>query len=134
MEYILCSFVALIICQIIKFLVEFAKTGKPNYRRLMAGSGGMPSAHASFTSAASMLIYFEEGFSAIFAFSFIVTLVISYDAMGVRNESSKHAKALNELFKNPKKFKEQIGHEPIEVIAGLVLGSVVAYIFSKFVV
>lgn len=140
--YIICPAVALIICQIIKFGVESFNNKKLNFERLFNGSGGMPSSHTTFSVALTMLIGYKLGFeSPLFAISLIFTCITSYDALGVRFESGKQAVAINLIFdsiikgdtkKGFKKLKEQLGHEPLEVFAGILLGTVVASLFSIF--
>ncbi len=130
MEYIICSFVTLFMCQIIKFIIESIKDKKLKIRRLIGGSGGMPSSHSSFTTSLTTLLGLKLGVnSPIFAVAFIFTLITSYDAMGVRLESGRHAEALNIILNDENKFKEKIGHEPLEVIGGVVVGFIVAFTF-----
>lgn len=138
--YLVCPFVTLIVCQIIKFTVESLETRKLNFARLINGCGGMPSSHTSFSSSITMLIGFNLGFdSPLFAACLIFTFIISYDAMGLRYESGKQAEAINLIFDSfirgkPKKgfirLKEQLGHKPLEVLVGLVLGTVMALLFT----
>lgn len=134
--YLICSFSSLIICQLIKFLVELIKYKKINIYRLFNGSGGIPSTHTTFISSITMLIGFKQGFDTpIFAVTFIISLIIAYDGMGVRLETEKQAKAINELGKIEKvnfKLKDKVGHQPIEIIVGYLLGTIMAFIFSTF--
>jgi len=138
-KYIVCPFLALIICQVIKFSIESIKNKKIDIGRLFNGSGGMPSTHTTFSTALTMLIGYEEGFDTpIFAVALIFTCITSYDALGVRWESGKQAEVINiiwsELMKGNKKafrkLKEQLGHQPLEVLVGALLGVVVSSIFS----
>ena len=138
--YIICPFTALIICQLLKFLGETIKTKKINIARLFNGAGGMPSTHTTFSVSLTTLIGYEQGFdSVIFAVALIFTCITSYDALGVRWESGKQAHAINQIFDavmkgHPKKafihLKEQLGHEPLEVFVGILLGVIVASIFT----
>ena len=134
--YIICPFVALITCQIIKFIIESIQSKKFEIKRLISGSGGMPSTHSSFSSSLTTLIGLKLGLdNPIFAVSFVFTLITSYDAMGVRFESGRHAKALNYILgKNDsfETFKEKLGHEPLEVITGIAVGIIVGTIMSIF--
>ena len=92
--YIICPFIAIIICQLIKFLVEIIKYNKVNIYRLFNGNGGIPSTHTTFISSITMLIGFKQGFDTpLFALAFIVSLIIAYDGMGVRLETEKQAKS-----------------------------------------
>lgn len=140
--YLICPISTLIICQILKFTFESIKYKKLNWARLFNGAGGMPSTHTSFSSSLTMFIGYTIGFNTpLFAIAFVFTCIISYDAMGLRFESGKQAEAINmildEMFKmKPKKtfkrLKEQLGHKPLEVLMGFVLGSVVSFIFYLY--
>ena len=135
--YIIVPFTTIIICQILKFFVEAIITKKFNIYRLINGAGGMPSSHSSFVTSLTTIIGLTEGFdSAHFAICLIISLVVMYDAMGVRYETGKQAEVLNVLVKGHKTFKEKtillkekVGHLPIEVFCGCLLGIVVALIF-----
>ena len=63
-QYLICPFVTLIICQLIKFTFESIRDKKLHLGRLFNGTGGMPSSHASFSSSVTMLIGYTEGFSS----------------------------------------------------------------------
>lgn len=141
--YLICPFVTLIVCQIIKFTIESIECRKLKWARLINGCGGMPSSHTSFSSSITALIGLANGFdSPLFAACLIFTFIISYDAMGLRWESGKQAEAINLIFdsfikgktkKGFSRLKEQLGHKPLEVIAGMILGISSALIFvTKF--
>lgn len=138
-KFIIVPFIALIICQIIKFVVETIVTKKINILRLFNGAGGMPSSHTTFSVTLTMLLGYELGFdSPIFAVALIFTCITSYDALGVRYESGKQAEAINIIWKELmkgnkkeyKKLKEQLGHQPLEVLVGALLGVIVSSIFT----
>ena len=110
------------LAQVLKTLLDFC-----------LGSGGMPSSHSatvcSLTTAAGICC--GVGSSA-FAISFVLAMVVMYDAMGVRRETGKQAKLLNFIMlENPlklngeilqEKLKEYVGHTPLQVVAGAILG------------
>lgn len=135
--YLICPFTALIICQVIKFTIESIKYKRLDFDRLFNGTGGMPSTHTTFSSSLTMLIGYKLGFdNPIFAISLIFTLITSYDALGIRYESGKQAEAINYLLKGRvgfQKLKEQLGHKPLEVFVGLLLGTFVAFVFNYVV-
>lgn len=136
--YLIIPVVTLIICQIIKFVVESIESGSLEWARLFNGSGGMPSSHTSFSSSLTTYIGYTVGVaSPMFAIALIFTMIISYDSMGVRLESGKQANAINLIAENffkgkekkaYKKLKEELGHEPLEVVMGVVLGFIVGTI------
>lgn len=140
--YLICPFTALVICQIIKFTIDAIKTKKYNWSRLFHGSGGMPSSHTTFSSSITMLVGYTLGFDTpIFAVALIFMLIIAYDSMGLRLESEKQAQAINMMFekfekgkwkKGYHKLKEELGHQPLEVLFGLLLGTVCALTFYIF--
>ena len=125
--YLICSLLTLFMCQFIKSIIYIIKNKKFNFL-IVISSGGFPSAHASFITSITTLIGLKEGFnSSIFALALVFTLITCYDAINVRYESGRHAKVLNEKFNL--KMKVNIGHQLIEVIAGVILGIIVATIF-----
>lgn len=94
----------------------------------IVGTGGMPSSHSSFTMALSFSVGKYHGFdSPLFAVALIFSFVTMYDAQGIRRAAGKHAEILNDLIQEHKmpdigELKELLGHTPLEVAAGAVLG------------
>ena len=139
--YIVVPFTTIITCQIIKFFVEAIITKKFNLYRLLNGAGGMPSSHSSVVTSLTTIIGLTKGFDSVyFAICLIFSLVVMYDAMGVRYETGKQAEILNVLVKGIKTFKEKtillkekVGHMPVEVFCGFVLGILVASVFYYFI-
>ncbi len=139
-KFLLVPFLTLLICQITKFTMESIVQKKLLWGRLFNGAGGMPSSHASFSSSLTAMLGLNLGFdSPIFALAVIFTLIVSYDAMGLRMESGLQAKAINKIYdemfkdKGMKKLKEKIGHKPQEVFAGIILGTLSAIFFTYIV-
>ncbi|MDO4330145.1 MAG: divergent PAP2 family protein [Lachnospiraceae bacterium] len=120
------------VAQVLKTIIDCVLNKSFNAERLF-GSGGMPSSHSatvcSLTVAAGLCFGLE---SFEFAVSFVLAMIVMYDAMGVRRETGKQAKLLNSiLLENPLKLsaevlqerlKEYVGHTPLQVFAGAVLG------------
>lgn len=104
----------------------------------MIGSGGMPSSHSSFVVSLACAVGFTEGFaSTAFAISVCIALVVMYDAAGVRRAAGQQAKILNQMIElwekgdfssNEKRLKELLGHTPLEVLGGALLGFIIAVI------
>ncbi|MFA5658129.1 MAG: divergent PAP2 family protein [Oscillospiraceae bacterium] len=145
-NYVLFSaFLAWFSAQFLKTIIYYFANNVLRLER-MIGSGGMPSAHSATVCAAAAAVFRRFGFSAPeFAVMFIVTIIVMYDAMGVRREAGNHAKEINRLnrlleannitdpkkkekTKERKELKEFIGHLPHEVIGGAVLGIIIAII------
>lgn len=135
--------VAWAIAQIIKTIIDFLVNGKINFERLV-GSGGMPSCHSATVSSLatiSLLIYGAGSFE--FAVTAMLAIIVMYDARGVRRETGTQAVIINEImeylsnplddrYKDPQfsqeKLKEFIGHTPLQVICGAILGISVALV------
>ena len=138
--YLMCPITTLIICQIIKFILESYDSKKLKWGRLFNGSGGMPSSHTSLTFSITFLIGLKLGFeSPLFAIPLVYSLITAYDAMGLRRESGRQAAIINqildELFSKESKtgiihLKEQVGHQPLEVLAGIILGIGMSFLLS----
>lgn len=129
------------VAQIIKIIIDCITNRKIDLALIMS-SGGMPSSHSSFVTSITMYVGFTQGFdSVIFALCFAFSMVVMYDAAGVRRAAGKQAKILNLILENAEnigvkideKLKELLGHSPIEVFAGAVLGICIAIIFYKFI-
>ena len=123
--------------QILKTLIHAVVNGTLDIHRLF-GDGGMPSGHSATVTAMAATAGLEYGLdSPIFAVSAILAIIVMHDAMGVRREAGKHAKALNDLLKTVSsdlepevKLKEFLGHTPLQVCSGALLGLVVALILG----
>jgi acid phosphatase family membrane protein YuiD len=126
------------------FLAQFIKifTIKPYSITNIIGSGGFPSSHSSFVATLTTLIGLKYGFkSDLFAIVFIFSLIVTYDASGVRRAVGEQANVLNKLIehlnvknidRNPQLLKEDlkelIGHTPFEVFSGVLFGILIALI------
>lgn len=119
-----------IISQIIKFIIESIKYKKILFNRLINGSGGLPSSHATLVSSLTSLMYLNYGYSEYFVISLVFSLIILYDAIGVRYEVGKHARILNELNSSSKPLKELIGHTLFEVLCGIILGCLISFLLN----
>lgn len=128
-----------LVAQILKTLIHMAFTREFVAERLV-GSGGMPSSHSSTVCALAAAACYEHGASSFeFAIALILAIIVMYDAMGVRLETGKQAKLLNDMIQTFEamgrnelsphdKLKEFVGHTPLQVLAGAVLGIIIAAI------
>ena len=98
----------------------------------------MPSSHSAVVMALATLIGKTEGFdSTMFALSIIFAFVVMYDAAGVRRAAGKQAQLLNKLVETPgltglqvsEKLVEVLGHTPLQVLVGAIIGIIVGCIF-----
>lgn len=141
-EILISALVGWTVAQILKTMLDFALNRSFSAERLV-GSGGMPSSHAAtvcgLTTSAGLCYgvgYFE------FAICFVLASVVMYDAIGVRQETGKQAKLLNIIMEQDffkldneqfqKKLKEFVGHTPLQVFAGAVLGILLALLMHQF--
>ena len=128
------------ITQSIKVIVGIFVEKRFNFRWFV-GTGGMPSSHASGATALATTCGLELGFdSVVFGFASVFALVTMFDAQGVRRSAGQQAAILNKIMDDmywEGKFRagrlmEFIGHTPLQVIIGGILGVVLACIFHQF--
>lgn len=141
--YLITPLVAWLISQTLKIMFQRIEEGERKFRwDLLIRSGGMPSAHSASTASLATLVGIENGFdSALFAIAAVFTLVVMYDARGVRYASGKQASYLNLLLnlmrdeihsdEELEVLKTEIGHSTMQVLAGLVVGITVAIVMAK---
>jgi acid phosphatase family membrane protein YuiD len=119
------------VAQFLKFITDLIRNKRLSFYVLILSTGGMPSSHTSFATAAMTAIGFKEGFgTSVFALSVVICLVVMVDAAGIRRAAGEQAAVLNMLIENlndplisiDQKLKELLGHTPIEVGAGAILG------------
>lgn len=123
------------IAQAIKVVTVLITEKKFDFSRFV-GSGGMPSSHSAFVTGLATAVGFSCGFlSELFSVSAVLALIVMYDAAGVRRAAGEQAKILNILieewgsqnYKNTEvRLKELLGHTPMQVIAGAMLGIAIA--------
>lgn len=130
------AFAAWFIAQILKIFFVYIDEKRFDITRIV-GSGGMPSSHSSFVTALMVSVGKECGFdSSQFAISTVLAFIVMYDAAGVRRAAGKQAKILNTIIKDmhetgtikEEKLKELIGHTPVEVLAGALVGIITAVV------
>ena len=88
----------------------------------------MPSTHSALVSSISTIIYLDFGISPLFAVTLVFSLIVIYDSMGIRYESGKQAEVINDMAGT--NLQEKIGHKPIEVFVGTLLGLIFSLIVS----
>ena len=131
---LMAGLIAWLLAQIIKMPLDYLYSRKWNWALLLT-TGGMPSSHSSLLTATSLGIGLYHGFdNPVFAIAVAITMVVVYDAAGVRRQAGIHAQRINVLFNellhghmlNEKDLREVLGHTPWEVIGGILLGLIVA--------
>ena len=132
------------VAQVLKTVIHFIIYKKFDISRLV-GDGGMPSGHsATVTSiAVAAALYYGTG-SFEFAVAAILAIIVCHDAMGVRLETGKQAIVINDLVKafnilsdqdlsEEVKLKEFVGHTPIQVLAGILIGVLNALVMHYWI-
>ena len=128
-EILTVSLLGWFVAQVLKTIINFILLGKFQLER-MWGDGGMPSAHSATVC------------SSIFAVASVVAIITMHDAMGVRHETGEQAKVLNQMieqwidiseqnspFLQNMHLKEMVGHTPLQVVAGVLVGVAVGLLY-----
>ncbi len=136
-QVLLVAVAACLIAQVLKLAFELVKNGKINVRVLVE-TGGMPSSHSALVTALATGVGQTIGWaSPEFAIAVVFAGIVMYDAAGVRQAAGKQARVLNqiidEFFEGDHKFsedrlKELLGHTPVQVIVGSILGVLISWI------
>ena len=129
------TMVSWLLAQSIKLIIDKIRYREVDFTRIV-GAGGMPSSHSAFVTSLATSIAFQNGLdSTEFALAFSLAAIVMYDAAGVRRSAGKQAQVLNKIVHDlyskehtikKDRLKELIGHSPVEVFAGAVLGILVA--------
>ena len=129
LTYLLTPFIAWLTAGCLKFLINSIRAKKLAFG--LIGYGGLPSNHSAIVSSMATLIALKEGihhpaFGVAITLSFIVIL----DASSLRRQVGKHATVINKLATNISSghsyLRERMGHTPIEILAGVLTGVLVA--------
>ncbi|MGE5576364.1 MAG: divergent PAP2 family protein [Syntrophothermus sp.] len=128
------SLLAWLLAQGLKGIHSVIKERRLNFRRFV-GAGGMPSSHSAFVTSLATAIGLTEGWeTTTTALAIVFAFIVMYDASGVRRAAGKQAQVLNKIVDEfyqeghvrEDRLKELLGHTPVEVIAGALLGIVMA--------
>ena len=132
-----CAVLSWAVAQFLKVLIDFWLEKKIDWHRAF-GMGGMPSSHSAFVFSLALTVGLHEGFgSTAFALAFALAVIVIYDAMGVRRETGRQGAVLNQIITEvmvegkpitEQQLKELVGHSPLEVAGGLIVGMVVVLI------
>ncbi len=136
--YLLAGLTAWFLAQVLKTILYAVINKKLDLGRMM-GDGGMPSGHSATVTSMTVLIGLARGFGTVeFAVSCILAVIVCHDATGVRRETEKQTYLIDELLKAfseltedrlPEvKLKKFVGHTPVQVLAGIILGIITAVV------
>lgn len=140
---LICALLGWCVAQVLKTLIHLFFTKQFVAERLV-GSGGMPSSHSATVCALATATCCQYGPGSFeFAVTLIFAIIVMYDAMGVRRETGIQARILNEMLAvfadmgsdmSPQdKLKEFVGHTPLQVLIGAILGISIAIIMQVMV-
>lgn len=130
------TLVSWLIAQALKVTLGVIREKKFDFRWFV-GTGGMPSSHAAGVSCLATAVGLEYGFDSVyFAIALVFTLVVMFDAQGVRRSTGKQARILNKIMEDiywkgkirENQLRELIGHTQVEVIVGSLLGILIAFL------
>jgi acid phosphatase family membrane protein YuiD len=135
---LIASFWGWLVAQMLKTIIYVIVNKNFNPERLM-GDGGMPSSHSATVMAlVTSTWYFYGAGSFEFAISGVLALIVMHDAMGVRRETGIQAKVINNMMEwlqelngdinVEEKLKEFVGHTPLQVLFGAILGIIVGLV------
>lgn len=127
--YLIVVVITVLINKVIKLFLAIMHKEKLSLR-VFTRSGDMPSDHSGIVSSVTTMIGLLNGFdSPVFALSFCVAILMMYDAMHVRLSAGEQGLALNRLLEKKKEntIDVHLGHEPVEVYVGCIIGVAVAF-------
>jgi len=121
---IIIPFIAILSAEIVKVSIDLITK---RHKARFINPGGMPSGHSAFVGSLVTVAAYREGIDSIlFMIAAVVALIVMYDAVNLRNETGKHAKAINKYHKT--KLEESLGHTELEVVVGALFGSGLSFI------
>jgi len=119
--------VVMILCEVAKVGVESVRAKEFAFDHFFH-SGGFPSSHSAFVASLLIVVWRKMGLESVeFAISAVFAVIIWYDAMSSRREIGLQAEVLNRLQRR-KHFQTRVGHSFVEVIGGIVFGSIVTWV------
>ena len=139
---LLVTLLAWIVAQSIKVTIGVVRQKKFDFRWFV-GTGGMPSSHAAGASCLASSVGFEFGFDSVyFALAASFAIVVMFDAQGVRRATGRQARILNKITDDiywqgkmhEGRLRELIGHTPMEVVAGFLLGTIISLLMRNWLI
>jgi acid phosphatase family membrane protein YuiD len=131
---LIAGLIAWALAQVIKIPLDYLRTRRWNWALLFT-TGGMPSSHSALVTSTTLAVGLYYGFDhPTFALGVAITMIVTYDAAGVRQQAGIHAQRINVIFEellrghpiNERDLRVVLGHTPLEVVGGILLGLVVA--------
>jgi uncharacterized protein len=135
---LIAALTSMLVAQVIKIIYSLFKNKNLCLKQAFV-SGGMPSSHSAMVISLTVAVGLQAGWtSTLFSICVVFSLVVLYDAAGVRRAVGNQAAVLNQIIDDvvahgkfkPQKMQELLGHTPIEVIVGVILGAIVAFVLN----
>jgi acid phosphatase family membrane protein YuiD len=126
--------------QLYKLLADWIQTGRLNWR-VLGAPGGMPSSHSAMVTSLATVCGYQNGLdSTAFAIAAVLAMIVMYDARGVRQQSGKQARVINQIVQTlftghpitDEELKELVGHTTIQVVVGGIIGIVYSLVYLYF--
>ncbi|CAL2249355.1 unnamed protein product [Prunus armeniaca] len=137
---LIAAFLACALAQFLKLFTSWYKERRWDSKRML-DSGGMPSSHSATVTALAVAIGLQDGVGGpAFAIALVLACIVMYDASGVRLHAGRQAELLNQIvyelppehpLSSVRPLRDSLGHTPLQVVAGAVLGCIVAYLMSN---
>jgi uncharacterized protein len=136
-DVLICALISWQLAQILKIPFHYWRTQKLEWH-LYFNPGGMPSSHAALMISTTLAIALFHGFDTpLFALAVAISMIVLYDAAGVRRQAGMHAQKINQIIQellqghpiSEDQLKEVLGHSPLEVVGGTILGLVVPLVY-----
>jgi hypothetical protein len=128
---------AWLVAQALKMVIQYFRAGKLDWK-LLVETGGMPSSHSSFVASMTVCVGLSAGWqSPAFMVALGFAIITMHDAAGLRMAAGRQAALLNQIVESlyegrkakPPRMKELLGHSPLQVLSGALLGVAVAAAF-----
>ncbi|MHB8112167.1 MAG: divergent PAP2 family protein [Bellilinea sp.] len=135
-QVLICALLGWFLGQFLKVPIEYLTRRRWNWA-LWFSSGGMPSSHSSLMVSTTLAIGLYHGFDTpLFALAFAMSMIVIYDAAGVRRQAGFHAQKINIVFEElfhgrpipQERLIEVLGHTPRQVLGGILLGLVITLV------
>jgi uncharacterized protein len=130
------ALIAWSLAQFLKVLIDIIRHHRLDWR-VWSSPGGMPSSHSSLICATAIAIGLFEGFDTpLFALATAIAMIVTYDAAGVRRQAGMQAQRINQIINevltghplSDQALQEVLGHTPLQVLIGFLLGTAVGVV------
>ena len=133
-SYAAAPFFTWFVAGVLKFIINSIKAKKLAFD--LVGYGGLPSNHSAIVTSMAALIFLKDGItSPAFGIAITLAFIVMLDANSLRRQIGYHAKSINNILKGYQEhilLRERMGHTPLEILSGMIVGFLVSYFTFKF--